>query len=88
MLTEQQAFEAMRYFLAEFWKRGGSKKGDDLSFVLGWTERTHCEGGSTNDPGRPRERPGVLVLGLSSARNKPGASGLHRRKDHHDQRSL
>jgi hypothetical protein len=50
MLTEQQAFEAMRYFLAEFWKRGGSKKGDDLFFVLGWTERTHCEGGSTNDP--------------------------------------
>ena len=25
MLTEQEAFEAMRYFLTEFWQRGGSE---------------------------------------------------------------
>jgi hypothetical protein len=42
--------KSQRYFLAEFWKRGGSKKGDDLFFLLGWTERTDWEDGTTNDP--------------------------------------
>lgn len=30
MLTEQDAFEAMRFFLTEFWKRGGSRSDSDL----------------------------------------------------------
>jgi hypothetical protein len=48
MLTEEEAFEAMRYFLTEFWKRGGSLPEGDLFDVLTWTNR-EADGG-TSDP--------------------------------------
>jgi len=50
MLTEEQAFEAMRYFLTAFWKRGGSKSDSDLVDILSWTDRTVCADGGTFDP--------------------------------------
>jgi len=50
MLTEQEAFDAMRYFLTEFWKRGGSKADGDLFDVLRWTGTEDWSDGSTNDP--------------------------------------
>ena len=50
MLTEQEAFEAMRFFLAEFWKRGGSQSGSDVADLLSWTARDLWEDGSTADP--------------------------------------
>ena len=49
MLTEDEAFEAMRYFLAEFWKRGGSRTSSDLVDLLRWTGADAPDGG-TNDP--------------------------------------
>ena len=50
MLTERDAFEAMRYFLTEFWKRGGSEAGSDLARLLDWTGTGDWTDGSTNDP--------------------------------------
>lgn len=50
MLTEQDAFEAMRYFLAEFWTRGGSASTSDLVDILSWTDRDVAVDGCTNDP--------------------------------------
>src|SRR3954462_15004922 len=48
MLTEQEAFAAMRSFLAEFWKRGGSQSDSDLVDILSWTETLDDSG--TYDP--------------------------------------
>src|SRR3954453_6680912 len=50
MLTEQEAFEAMRYFLTEFWKRGGSNSDSDLVDILSWTSSDVWEDRGTNDP--------------------------------------
>lgn len=51
MLTEDEAFEAMRYFLTEFWKRGGSHADSDLVDILDWTGREDWpDGTTTNDP--------------------------------------
>ena len=50
MLTEQEAFEAMRYFLTEFWKRGGSDPDGDLVDLLSWTGSDAWSDSSTNDP--------------------------------------
>src|SRR3954452_10393466 len=48
MLTEQEAFAAMRFFLAEFWKRGGSQSDSDPVDILSWTETLDDSG--TYDP--------------------------------------
>jgi hypothetical protein len=50
VLTEQDAFDAMRYFLAEFWKRGGSASDSDLVDILSWTDRDVAGDGETDDP--------------------------------------
>jgi hypothetical protein len=50
VLTEQDAFEAMRYFLMEFWKRGGSAPDSELADLLSWTERGGWADGGTSDP--------------------------------------
>lgn len=50
MLTEREAFEAMRYFLAEFWKRSGSQSDSELVDILSWTAMDVWEDGGTADP--------------------------------------
>lgn len=50
MLTEQEAFEAMRYFLTEFWKRAGSTPDSELVDLLSWTDHDVWADGGTNDP--------------------------------------
>ena len=50
MLTDQEAFEAMRYFLTEFWKRGGSAPDSELVELLSSTDRDAWADGKTNDP--------------------------------------
>jgi len=50
MLTEDEAFDAMRHFLAAFWQRGGSDPNSDLVDLLSWTGRDAWDDGSTNDP--------------------------------------
>lgn len=50
MLTEEQAFEAMRHFLTAFWERGGSDADSDLVDLLSWTGRGTWADGGTNDP--------------------------------------
>jgi hypothetical protein len=50
MLTEKQAFEAMRCFLQAFWERGGSDPESDLVDVLSWTGSDVWADGGTQDP--------------------------------------
>jgi hypothetical protein len=50
MLTEEQAFETMRYFLAAFWRRGGGDPESDLAELLSWIGRDVWADGGTNDP--------------------------------------
>jgi hypothetical protein len=50
MLTEEEAFEAMRHFLIAFWERGGSNHDSDVAELLRWTERDDWAGGPTFDP--------------------------------------
>jgi hypothetical protein len=50
MLTEDQAFEAMRLFLHAFWQRGGSDPKSDLVDILSWTGREVWGDGGTDDP--------------------------------------
>jgi hypothetical protein len=50
VVTEQEAFEAMRYFLTEFWKRGGSVPATELADLLSWIDHDVWADGSTNDP--------------------------------------
>lgn len=40
----------MRYFLTEFWKRGGSDPDSELVDVLSWTGSDIWVGEGTNDP--------------------------------------
>ena len=51
MITERDAFEAMRYFLAEFWKRGGSQNDSDLVDILSWTATDAWEVGAATCSG-------------------------------------
>jgi hypothetical protein len=37
-LTELEAFDAMRSFIAAFWRRGGCKS-EELANLLSWTDR-------------------------------------------------
>jgi len=50
MLTEEEAFDAMRHFLTAFWERGSSHLDSDVSELLRWTERDDWAGGPTYDP--------------------------------------
>jgi hypothetical protein len=50
MLTENEAFEAMRRFLQAFWERGGSNPESDLVDVLSWTASDVWADGVTSDP--------------------------------------
>jgi hypothetical protein len=50
MLSEKQAFEAMRYFLTDFWKRGGSDPNSELADLLSWTGGDLWTDDGTNDP--------------------------------------
>jgi hypothetical protein len=50
MLSEEEAFEAMRHFLQAFWERGGHDPDSDIAELLGWTARDFWEDGGTNDP--------------------------------------
>lgn len=50
MLTEREAFEAMKYSLTECWKRGGGRADSDLVDVLSWTGSEDCADSTTNDP--------------------------------------
>jgi hypothetical protein len=50
VLSEEEAFETMGYFLHEFWKRGGSVEGTELAQLLSWTGREVWADAGTNDP--------------------------------------
>jgi hypothetical protein len=50
MLTEKEAFEAMRCFLQAFWERGGRNPESDLVDVLSWTAGDVWADGGANDP--------------------------------------
>ena len=50
MLTEEQAFKAMRSFLIAYWERGGSNPDSDLAALLGETGFHVWADGSTADP--------------------------------------
>ena len=50
MLSDEEAFEAMRYFLHEFWKRGGSRADTELARLLSWTGSDVWVEPGTNDP--------------------------------------
>jgi hypothetical protein len=50
MLTEEQAFDAMRQFLTAFWERGGSNPNSELADLVSWIGRDVWAGGGTNDP--------------------------------------
>lgn len=50
MLTEEEAFAAMRLFLHAFWQRGGSQTDSDVFDVLLCTGREDWTDGGTNDP--------------------------------------
>lgn len=48
-LNERQAFEAMRYFIEQYWERGG-RSSDDLAVLLGELSTDVFEGGRPADP--------------------------------------
>lgn len=50
MLTEQEAFAAMREFLRAFWERGCSDPASELADLLSWTDSDIWADSSTNDP--------------------------------------
>src|SRR4051794_21240034 len=50
MLTEREAFDAMRSFLHAFWVRGGEKPDSELVDLLSWTGTGDSADASTNDP--------------------------------------
>jgi hypothetical protein len=50
MLTDEEAFEAMRHFVIAFWERGGSDHDSYVAELLRWTEHDDFAGGPTFDP--------------------------------------
>lgn len=50
MLTEEEAFESMRYSLMAFWKRGGSHSESELVDLLSRTNTGDAKNSETNDP--------------------------------------
>lgn len=50
MLTIEQAFEAMRNFLAQFNEREPPQRRETIMFLLEWTGRDRWVDGGTNDP--------------------------------------
>ncbi len=44
-----KAYEAMRWFLFDFWERGG-REPVDAELLLVWTGRGRWENGDANDP--------------------------------------
>ena len=71
MLTEDEAFEAMRYFLTEFWKRGGSRADSDLVDILDWTGREDWADGRTNDPAQRDDWESAVRAVQSGERARP-----------------
>ncbi|MDQ1510924.1 MAG: hypothetical protein QOG50_2768 [Actinomycetota bacterium] len=49
-LTNEQAFEAMRNFLAQFNEREPVERRESIAQLLRWTARGDWADGSTNDP--------------------------------------
>jgi hypothetical protein len=50
LLTTDQAFEAMRHFLAQFNEREPPERKETIQFILSWTSRTGVTDGGTSDP--------------------------------------
>jgi hypothetical protein len=50
MLTIDQAFEAMRWFVAQFNEREPPERRETIEFILSWTSRAGFKDGGTADP--------------------------------------
>jgi hypothetical protein len=68
---EQEAFEAMRHFLTEFWKRGGSEPGTELADLLSWIGQDVWADGATNDPAQWHD----WLAAVRAVRPGPAAAG-------------